>query len=95
MFKRLYNFLFSGGKKVTNIIEPPGGIDGISINQAVYFAKDGYKIRRLIWAKGTYLTYDNDNDTLSYHEGGLIHKNWSMHMSDYVSCDWRTDGKFK
>ena len=94
MFKRLYHFLFGKPKKHTNIIEPSGGIDGMPINRAVYFAEDGYKIRRKIWPKGTYVIYNKNHDTLSYYEyGELIYKDWSMHISDYVSCDWITDGK--
>jgi len=98
MFKKLYSFLFGTPKKSTHIIEPAGGIDGMSINKAILLAQEGYKIRRMIWPKNTYLTYNEGNKTLSYYRANqLIRENWNFHWSvntnDFVSCDWITDGK--
>lgn len=94
MFKRLWNLFFYCKKKPSAIIEPVGGINGLSWGNAETFTYHGYRVRRWTWEGVAFVEWDFEHQCFCLRTGEMIlQPEWKCFGADYVSCDWVVCGK--
>ena len=93
MIRWLLNLINPGRNKSTVFTDTPGGVSGMTWDQAKEWAIKGYMIKRAGWSDRNWYVDWNVETGFLYHP--ILSEMYMYHAapSDELSCDWYVVGE--